>query len=279
MLNDKYKIQFAHYISEVADEQDDNEIVPDYFVENELRHWLNKRFFLDPPLTPKNNKKEEGIDLDQEINEKYMTLSKQIIVESYRYDSLVRKIVKDIIMIYKQNGEGEYYLPEDIDENEIEYHLKDIFVTVELILVESKSDDGFLLNADYYSDDDDNEDVIIVKIIYNPETKNQVLYDMIGELNEILAHELRHNYQKNKGLFDLKVEPNDDDEEEGYDYYTKPEELDAQYYGFKRMSKITNKPFKDLVINWFKTHKDIHQMDDNDSNRVIEKILDYKPKT
>jgi len=205
-----------------------------------------------------------------------MTLSKEMIVESYKYDSLIRKIVKDIVIIYKQNGEGEYYLPEDIDEDKIEYHLNDIFVTIELILEESKNVDGFLLNADYYSDDD--EDVVIVKIVYNPETKNKILYDMIGELNEILAHELRHNYQKNKGLFDLKVGLNDD-EEEGYDYYTKPEELDAQYYGFKRMSKITNKPFKDLVINWFKTHKDIHQMDDNDSNRVIEKILDYKPKT
>jgi len=205
-----------------------------------------------------------------------MTLSKEMIVESYKYDSLIRKIVKDIVIIYKQNGEGEYYLPEDIDEDKIEYHLNDIFVTIELILEESKNVDGFLLNADYYSDDD--EDVVIVKIVYNPETKNKILYDMIGELNEILAHELRHNYQKNKGLFDLKVGPNDD-EEEGYDYYTKPEELDAQYYGFKRMSKITNKPFKYLVINWFKTHKDIHQMDDNDSNKVIDKILDYKPKT
>jgi len=205
-----------------------------------------------------------------------MTLSKEMIVESYKYDSLIRKIVKDIVIIYKQNGEGEYYLPEDIDEDKIEYHLNDIFVTIELILEESKHVDGFLLNADYYSDDD--EDVVIVKIVYNPETKNKILYDMIGELNEILAHELRHNYQKNKGLFDLKVGPNDD-EEEGYDYYTKPEELDAQYYGFKRMSKITNKPFKYLVINWFKTHKDIHQMDDNDSNKVIDKILDYKPKT
>ena len=169
MLNDKYKIQFAQYISEVANEQNDNEIVPDYFVENELRHWVNKRFLLDPPLKPKNIKKEE--DLDQELNEKHMTLTKQTIVESYKYDSLIRKIVKDIVTLYKEKGVGEYYLPEDIDENEFEYHFKDIFVTVELILEESKSVDGFLLNADYYSDDDDGEDVVIVKIVYNPETK------------------------------------------------------------------------------------------------------------
>ena len=138
-----------------------------------------------------------------------MILTKQTIVESYKYDSLIRKIVKDIVTLYKEKGAGEYYLPEDIDENEFEYHFKDIFVTVELILEESKNVDGFLLNADYYSDDDDGEDVVIVKIVYNPETKNKILYDMIGELNEILAHELRHNYQKNKGLFDFNVEPND----------------------------------------------------------------------
>ena len=139
-----------------------------------------------------------------------MILTKQTIVESYKYDSLIRKIVKDIVTLYKEKGAGEYYLPEDIDENEFEYHFKDIFVTVELILEESKNVDGFLLNADYYSDDDDGEDVVIVKIVYNPETKNKILYDMIGELNEILAHELRHNYQKNKGLFDFNVEPNDE---------------------------------------------------------------------
>ena len=28
-------------------------------------------------------------------------------------------------------------------------------------------------------------------------------YDLIGELNEIVAHEIRHVDQKNKGMFDL----------------------------------------------------------------------------
>ena len=209
-----------------------------------------------------------------------MILTKQTIVESYKYDSLIRKIVKDIVTLYKEKGAGEYYLPEDIDENEFEYHFKDIFVTVELILEESKNVDGFLLNADYYSDDDDDgEDVVIVKIVYNPETKNKILYDMIGELNEILAHELRHNYQKNKGLFDFNVEPNDgedEEEEEGYDYYTKPKELDSQYYGFKRMSKITGRPFNDVMIGWFKKYKDVHKMNDDEVKLTIKKILDYK---
>jgi hypothetical protein len=201
-----------------------------------------------------------------------MTINKKILIEGYDYDSLIRKIVRDIVTIYKNENEGEYYLPEDLNEDEVWYELKDVSFSVELILEESSVVDGFTLNADYYSDDD----VVVVKIIYNPETKLKSLYDMVGELNELLAHELRHNFQKNVGMFKFGGKSN---EEDGYTYYTKPKELDAQYYGFKRMSKITKKPFKDLVINWFKTHKDLHHMDDNDVNRVIKKILDYKPKT
>ena len=45
MLDDKYKIKFSNYIANIADEKLDDEIVPDYFVENELRHWLNEKFF------------------------------------------------------------------------------------------------------------------------------------------------------------------------------------------------------------------------------------------
>lgn len=270
MLNDKYKIEFARYISEVAVEQPDDEIVPEYFVENELRHWLNEKFFLDPPLQPKNvNNNDESIE---QINETVMTVKKKILIESYKYDSLIRQIVKDIVTVYKNEGDGEYYLPEDVNEDEFEYYLKDISVTVELIIEPSETVDGYMLNADYYSDDD----VVIVKIIYNPETKLKVLYEMIGELNELMAHELRHNYQKNTGMYRFGVEPQ---EEEGYKYYTKPKEIDAQYHGFKRMAKITGKPFNELVVNWFKKNKDIHQMSDTDVLRVIRRLLSYTPKT
>jgi hypothetical protein len=72
MLDDKYKVKFAHYIADLASEQPDDQIVPDYFVENELRHWLNEKFFLDPPLSPKNTKDDVSeLPFDQEIKEGY----------------------------------------------------------------------------------------------------------------------------------------------------------------------------------------------------------------
>ena len=105
-------------------------------MENELRNWVNKKFFLDPPLQPKNVKKETE-EFPEEINETIMTINKKILIEGYDYDSLIRKIVRDIVTIYKNEGEGEYYLPEDLNEDEVWYELKDVSFSVELILEES----------------------------------------------------------------------------------------------------------------------------------------------
>jgi hypothetical protein len=53
MLDDRYKIKFAKYISDIASLEPDDKEVPEFFVENELRRWLNEKFLLDPPLKPK----------------------------------------------------------------------------------------------------------------------------------------------------------------------------------------------------------------------------------
>jgi hypothetical protein len=50
MLSERYKLSFAKYISELASTMPDNMEVPEFFVENELRHWLNEKFLIDPPL-------------------------------------------------------------------------------------------------------------------------------------------------------------------------------------------------------------------------------------
>jgi hypothetical protein len=54
MLGDKYKHKFARYISEIAASKSPSEEVPEFFVENELRNYLNQKFLLDPPLGTKN---------------------------------------------------------------------------------------------------------------------------------------------------------------------------------------------------------------------------------
>jgi hypothetical protein len=67
MLDEKYKVKFAKHIANIASEKPDSEEVPEYFVENELRNWINDKFLLDPPLPPKIN---DSTDINPEgINE------------------------------------------------------------------------------------------------------------------------------------------------------------------------------------------------------------------
>ena len=61
MLSDRYKLSFAKYISELASTMPDEMEVPEFFVENELRHWLNEKFLIDPPL-PEITKKPSHVE-------------------------------------------------------------------------------------------------------------------------------------------------------------------------------------------------------------------------
>lgn len=62
MLDDRYKVKFAKHIAEIASDKPDDEEVPEYFVENELRKWINDKFLLDPALPIKT----DGINEQEE---------------------------------------------------------------------------------------------------------------------------------------------------------------------------------------------------------------------
>lgn len=90
MLDRKYKLKFARYISELASNKPDNEPVPEYFVENELRKWINEKFLINPPLPPKIDDRElssEDLPFDEKIDEsfKYRTFKSNIIDEELKW--------------------------------------------------------------------------------------------------------------------------------------------------------------------------------------------------
>ena len=111
MLDERTKVKFAHYISEVATEKDDNEVVPDYFVENELRYWLNKKYFLDPPLPPKKDGI-LGLPFDEKIEEgvKYRTFKSNVETDElkWHFDKKDREVT-----ILESNG-WEFQLDNEI---------------------------------------------------------------------------------------------------------------------------------------------------------------------
>jgi hypothetical protein len=194
---------------------------------------------------------------------------KEVIVENRNRREIIRTLVKDIITIVKNNGDGEYYLPMELtDEDFYSFPKFPHNLVIELNLVEDTDTDGYRLNGEMYREDD----LMVIDIQYNPEEKQKLLYSMIGELNEVIAHEIRHFDQYRTKKFDFSSE----EEEDPVKYYTDPKELDAQVYGFNRLSKLSKKPFEEVVKNWFDTHKEFHNLEPDEVKYVIGKILDYK---
>jgi hypothetical protein len=193
------------------------------------------------------------------------TIKKSFILEGAEMRQEIRTVVRDIIQVFKSENEGEFYLPNDLRDDEIEYEFPKFNLEIELIIQQSKDVDDFLLNAELYRD----EGIIAIVIMYNPKNKTKSLYGLVGELNELVAHELRHLYQQSYGTHDIEVE----EPEDPFEYYTQPHEIDAQIAGFKRMSQITKKPFEEVVRNWFEKNKDIHRLNDNQKEKVIQTIL------
>jgi hypothetical protein len=192
-----------------------------------------------------------------------------ILFENTQQRQAIGTVIRDIITIFKKNDDGEFNLPEDLYEDKLVYEFSKLstLFSVDLILEKNENVNTFRVNAEYREDD-----TITIIIQYNPNKKRTLVYDLVGELNEIVAHEIRHIVQKEKGHFDLKNQ----EIEDPYKYYTQPHELDALSFGFKRMARMTKKPIETLIQNWFDKNKDIHMLNDKEKKDVIKKILNYK---
>ena len=147
---------------------------------------------------------------------------KELLSEQGRKRDVIRKVIKDIVTVFKNENEGEYYLPEYFKErDEMVYDFMTMGETfsVELIMEINDEIETFKVNAEIFNEDH----AIRVLIQYNSENKNTMLYDLIGELNEVIAHELRHIDQNIRGTFVSKSYRGKDPVK----YYTQPKELNG----------------------------------------------------
>lgn len=188
--------------------------------------------------------------------------------ESTKYNSLVRKVVRDVTKIIKSGDSGLFILPEYFS-NEITYRYSGLGTEFEVTVVIIKDDTvtNFILDGGYYSDD--NEIELMVK--YNPEKFPKMLYEFIGEVNEVFSHELQHLIQDVNGRLTKpksNVSP--------LQYYLEPNELESQFVGFKRRSKVSGVPMDKLVENWVSKYGLNLGLDIEDTKILTDKIVNYR---
>jgi hypothetical protein len=185
------------------------------------------------------------------------------ITESRMSKVAVRTTVTDIVHKLKDGNSGTFYLPGE-DGEVYSFTNLPFNYSVELILEIDNESDGFKIDGNFVSD----EDVIEVIIKYNPKTLRRNFYNIIGELNDIIAHELEHGFQYFKGEHTYKTPP-----EDSFGYYTQPHEITAQRAGFRRVAKLRKLPYNDVVRDWFEDHKDVHGLTDDEMEKVIQIII------
>ena len=181
--------------------------------------------------------------------------------------NIVRKIVGDIVNVFKEKGEGEYELPEDVSED-LTYSFDNISNEFNLELTITKSDavDGYEIDGGYYDD----ENMMEIEIIYNEKYFPQQMYDLVGSLNETVSHELQHLIQYYRGDKIPKNPTNNPKK-----YYLQPHELDAQVAGLKRVSKLRNQPIEQSARESFDKNQSKHKLDKEYQEKVIQKILQH----
>jgi hypothetical protein len=199
------------------------------------------------------------INNNEQINESLMLENS--------YDGMTRKIVKDIVNVFKTKKEGVFNLPEDLSELSdfmtYDFGSKLNSFSVSLELIKNNDVKDFIVDGDYYRD----EETINVEIIYNPNMGNKLLFKLIGELNEVVRHELEHIKQYISGYKFPKYNP-----KTFYGYYNRPYEIEAQIAGFKRRAKIEKKDIKDVAKEWFDSNKERHNLSSSQIKKLIDKI-------
>ena len=189
------------------------------------------------------------------------------ITESRMSKVAIRTTVTDIVYKLKDGKPGTFYLPGE-DGEEYDFTNLPFQYSVVLTLEIDNEMDGYKMNGDYSYDDEDVSSIIEIIIRYNPKTLRRNFYNIIGELNDIVAHELEHGFQYNR---DGQVHQESPDK--SFEYYTQPHEITAQRVGFRRVAKLRKLPFNDVVRDWYETHKDIHGLTDDEMEKVIQIII------
>lgn len=187
------------------------------------------------------------------------------ITESRMSRVAIRTTVKDIVNVLKNGKEGTFYFPGE-DGEEYEFTNLPFGYSVQLYVEIDNQIDTYQMNGRIMEND-----VIQIIIRFNPKTLKQNFYNIIGELNDIVAHELEHLYQYFRGEHTFKTQS-----KKSFKYYTEPQEVGAQRAGFRRVAKLRKLPFNDVVRDWFETHKDIHGLKDDEMEKVIQIIIDGK---
>ena len=186
----------------------------------------------------------------------------------------IRTVIRDIITVLKSGKTDEIMLPYDLRGEEtyqiMNFPEFDVFLDIRQVdFEEIPSGADYSITSSYVSEGQQ----LQILILYAPDRLSKSFSSMIANLNDDVAHELQHMRQDNEGRLDLGTYRGSK-----LGYFLQPDELEAQYYGFKRKSKLMRIPMTDLIDDWFENNARRFKLSDKDVKIIKSAIMGY-PKT
>ena len=178
----------------------------------------------------------------------------------------LRDIVRDIIFKIKKD----YKKPKTYKYNRVDPGFGNPF-DMEIVMNKGKDFDGkFLKPYDMEAFWDDDTDTLEVFLNIDPRTDQSFLYNLVGEFNDVISHELTHKRQYERGD---KISKRRITRPETY--YTQPHEIEAQIVGFKRKSKLTRRPMEEIIRDYFNKRRAKYNLNDKIIDRIVKKLMEH----
>lgn len=185
----------------------------------------------------------------------------ETITEQKINNSLIRNIVREIAFEIKKDlhsqrkkSIGSY----DIGMNE------PVDVVLFVNPTPNKIENIKPLDIQGYWDEDENQIEIDVDIA--EDANMDIMYELIGELNDVVTHEFQHAKQTKRG--DIFPDTN---YKQPKRYYLQPHEIEAQVAGFKRKAKLQKRPIEDVIREYFEKRKIRKSL----INLFVERLMDH----
>lgn len=189
-----------------------------------------------------------------------------IIQEQKVSRKFLRDIVRDIIFKIKKD----YKKPKTYKYNRVDPGFGNPF-DMEIVMNKGKDFDGkFLKPYDMEAFWDDDTDTLEVFLNIDPRTDQSFLYNLVGEFNDVISHELTHKRQYERGD---KISKRRITRPETY--YTQPHEVEAQMVGFKRKAKLMGKPLEDIIRDYFNKRRIKYNLTDRIIDRIVKKLMEH----
>lgn len=263
----KFKDRVSNLIFKI---HSDNKTINTDILNKMLNIKLGIENYLSSVLSLFDNDNNENVVIDDiKVTATFQTLQEQKVPAL-----AIRTVIRDIITVLKLGKTDEVMLPYDLMGEEtyqiMNFPEFDVFLDIRQVdFEEIPSGADYSITSSYVSEGQQ----LQILILYVPDRLNKSMSSIIGNLNDDIAHELQHMRQDNEGRLNLGTYRGSK-----LGYFLQPNELEAQYYGFRRKSKSLGLPLEFLIDDWFDTNAERFKLSTKDVKTIKSAIMNY-PKT